>query len=94
MSFAAIAMFVLFFYWAALGMPIGHAMLAACFVYLFISGQDIGLVASQSLNGLFNSFVLIAVPLFILSADIMNATRNGSRVSAEASSATSDFAGT
>jgi tripartite ATP-independent transporter DctM subunit len=75
MSFAAIAMFVLFFYWAALGMPIGHAMLAACFVYLFISGQDIGLVASQSLNGLFNSFVLIAVPLFILSADIMNASR-------------------
>jgi tripartite ATP-independent transporter DctM subunit len=75
MSFAAIAMFVLFFYWAAVGMPIGHAMLAACFVYLFISGQDIGLVASQSLNGLFNSFVLIAVPLFILSADIMNASR-------------------
>jgi tripartite ATP-independent transporter DctM subunit len=75
MSFAAIAMFVLFFYWAALGMPIGHAMLAACFVYLFISGQDIGLVASQSLNGLFNSFVLIAVPLFILSADIMNASK-------------------
>jgi tripartite ATP-independent transporter DctM subunit len=68
-------MFVLFFYWAALGMPIGHAMLAACFVYLFISGQDIGLVASQSLNGLFNSFVLIAVPLFILSADIMNASK-------------------
>jgi tripartite ATP-independent transporter DctM subunit len=75
MSFAAIARFVLFFYWAALGMPIGHAMLAACFVYLFISGQDIGLVASQSLNGLFNSFVLIAVPLFILSADIMNASK-------------------
>ncbi|MGE0119288.1 MAG: TRAP transporter large permease [Dongiaceae bacterium] len=75
MSFAAIAMFALFFYWAAVGMPIGHAMLAACFVYLFISGQDIGLVASQSLNGLFNSFVLIAVPLFILSADIMNASK-------------------
>jgi tripartite ATP-independent transporter DctM subunit len=56
-------------------MPIGHAMLAASFVYLFLSGQDIGLVASQSLNGLFNSFVLIAVPLFILSADIMNASQ-------------------
>jgi len=75
MSFAAVVMFALFFYWAAVGMPIGHAMLAACFVYLFLSGQDIGLVASQSLNGLFNSFVLIAVPLFILSADIMNASK-------------------
>jgi tripartite ATP-independent transporter DctM subunit len=56
-------------------MPIGHAMLVASFVYLFMTGQDIGLVASQSLNGLFNSFVLIAVPLFILSADIMNASQ-------------------
>jgi tripartite ATP-independent transporter DctM subunit len=75
MSFPAIVMFALFFYWSAVGMPIGHAMLAASFVYLFLSGQDIGLVASQSLNGLFNSFVLIAVPLFILSADIMNASQ-------------------
>jgi tripartite ATP-independent transporter DctM subunit len=73
MSLAAVVMFTLFFYWSAVGMPIGHAMLVACFVYLFMTGQDIGLVASQSLNGLFNSFVLIAVPLFILSADIMNA---------------------
>jgi tripartite ATP-independent transporter DctM subunit len=75
MSFAAWVMFALFFTWSAMGMPIGHAMLVACFVYLILTGQDIGLVASQSLNGLFNSFVLIAVPLFILSADIMNASR-------------------
>jgi tripartite ATP-independent transporter DctM subunit len=75
MSFAAWVMFALFFYWSAVGMPIGHAMLVSSFVYLFLTGQDIGLVASQSLNGLFNSFVLIAVPLFILSADIMNASR-------------------
>jgi tripartite ATP-independent transporter DctM subunit len=80
MSFPAIVMFALFFYWSAVGMPIGHAMLAASFVYLFLSGQDIGLVASQSLNGLFNSFVLIAVPLFILSADIMNASQITNRL--------------
>jgi TRAP-type C4-dicarboxylate transport system, large permease component len=30
-------------------------------------------VASQSLNGLFRSFVLLAVPLFIVAAEIMNA---------------------
>ena len=30
-------------------------------------------MASQSLNGLFRSFVLLAVPLFIVAADIMNA---------------------
>lgn len=75
MSFAAYVMFALFFLWSFLGMPIGHAMLLAAFVYLFMTGQDIGLVASQSLNGLYSSFVLMSVPLFILAADIMNASK-------------------
>jgi len=73
MSFAAWVMFGLFFLWSFLGMPIGHAMVASAIVYLFMTHQDIGLVASQSLNGLYGSFVLLAVPLFILAADIMNA---------------------
>jgi tripartite ATP-independent transporter DctM subunit len=75
MSFAASLMFVLFFVWSFFGMPIGHAMIAAAIVYLFMTGQDIGLVASQSLNGLFNNFVLMAVPLFIFAAEIMNESR-------------------
>src|SRR5262245_35464833 len=73
MSLAAWVMFACFFGWCAIGMPIGFSMLASAFVYLFIKHQDIGLVASQSLNGLFRSFVLLAVPLFIVAADIMNA---------------------
>jgi len=72
-STAAIVMLASFFVWGALGMPIGFAMLCSAFVYLIINHQDIGLVASQSLNGLFRSFVLLAVPLFILAAEIMNA---------------------
>src|SRR5689334_5272186 len=75
MSLAAYVMFGLFFLWSFLGMPIGHAMLAAAFVYLFMTGQDIAIAATQSLNGLFSSFVLMSVPLFILSADIMNASK-------------------
>lgn len=75
MSFAAYLMFGLFFLWSFLGMPIGHAMLASAFVYLFVTGQDIAIAATQSLNGLYSSFVLMAVPLFILSADIMNASK-------------------
>jgi tripartite ATP-independent transporter DctM subunit len=54
-------------------MPIGFAMLTSAFLYLLLNGQDMGLVAFQSLNGLFKSFVLLAVPLFIVAADIMNA---------------------
>lgn len=73
MSIAAWVMFGLFFLWSFLGMPIGHAMLASAIVYLFATHKDIGLVASQSLNGLYGSFVLLAVPLFIFAAEIMNA---------------------
>ena len=66
MSVAAWVMFILFFAWSFMGMPIGHAMIASGIVYLFMTNQDIGLVASQSLNGLYGSFVHLAVPLFIL----------------------------
>ena len=40
--------------------------------YLLVKGQDVGLVAEQVLNGLYNSYVLLAVPLFIFAANIMN----------------------
>jgi len=73
MSVPAAVMLASFFVWGAMGMPIGYAMLSSAFLYLLMSGQDIGLVASQSLNGLFRSFVLLAVPLFIVAAEIMNA---------------------
>jgi tripartite ATP-independent transporter DctM subunit len=73
MSFAALAMFVLFFIWTFVGMPLGHAMLASGIVYFLINGGDIGLVASQSLNGVYGNFVMLAVPLFIFSAELMNA---------------------
>ena len=73
MSLAAALMLASFFAWSALGLPIGYSMLASAFLYLFVNGQDVGLVASQSLNGLFRSFVLLAVPLFIVAAEIMTA---------------------
>src|SRR3569833_1255252 len=55
-----------------LGLPIGHSMIVATIVYLLLSGLDLGTAAEQVLNGLFNSYVLIAIPLFILAADLMN----------------------
>jgi tripartite ATP-independent transporter DctM subunit len=80
MSVAAWVMFTLFFVWSFMGMPIGHAMIASGIVYLFMTNQDLGLVASQSLNGLYGSFVLLAVPLFILAAEIMNASKMTDRL--------------
>jgi C4-dicarboxylate transporter, DctM subunit len=56
----------------ALGLPIGHAMIVSSVFYLLLMGQDLGTAAEQILNGLFNSYVLLAIPLFILAADLMN----------------------
>jgi C4-dicarboxylate transporter DctM subunit len=59
---------------AVLGAPLGLSMLASGFAYLIASHQDIGLVTDQTMNGLYNSYLLIAIPLFIFVANIMNAS--------------------
>jgi C4-dicarboxylate transporter, DctM subunit len=55
-----------------LGLPIGLSMLASSIMYLMITGQDMGIAAEQVLQGLNNSYTLLAIPLFILAAEIMN----------------------
>src|SRR6478609_6622165 len=57
---------------AVMGLPIGLSMIAASVFYFLVAGLDLGTAAEQILNGLFNSYVLLAVPLFILAADLMN----------------------
>src|SRR6266576_1542629 len=59
-------------FFGGLGLPIGHSMIAASILYLLLTGLDPGTAAEQILNGLFNSYVLLAIPLFILAADLMN----------------------
>ncbi|SMH29040.1 TRAP transporter large permease [Mesorhizobium australicum] len=58
---------------AFLGLPIGHAMIAGSILYLWLAGLDMGTAAEQLLNGLYTSYLLLAVPMFILAAEIMNA---------------------
>jgi tripartite ATP-independent transporter DctM subunit len=57
---------------ALFGLPVGYAMLCGSILYLMLAGQDLGTVAEQLLNGMYQSWVLLAVPLFILAAEIMN----------------------
>ena len=54
------------------GLPIGLSMIGASVVYLMISGQDVGIAAEQILQGMMNSYTLLAIPLFILASEIMN----------------------
>ena len=55
-----------------LGLPIGHAMIAASILYLYVKGIDPGTAAEQLLNGMYSSYLLLAIPLFILAAEFMN----------------------
>jgi tripartite ATP-independent transporter DctM subunit len=57
---------------ALLGLPIGHAMIAGSVLYLLLTGQDLGTVAEQLLNGLYTNYIILSVPLFILAAELMN----------------------
>lgn len=57
---------------AILGLPIGYAMITGSIVYLLMAGQDLSIAAEQLLQGLRGSFVLLAIPLFIFSAELMN----------------------
>jgi tripartite ATP-independent transporter DctM subunit len=54
------------------GLPIGHAMIVGSILYLLLAGLDLGTAAEQLLNGMFNSYVLLAVPLFLFAAELMN----------------------
>lgn len=55
-----------------LGLPVGHAMIAGSILYLLLSGLDMATAAEQIMNGMYVSYLLLAVPLFIFSAEIMN----------------------
>ena len=58
---------------AAIGTPIALSMIVAAITYVAVKGQDLSLPAEQIIQGLYDSFVLLAVPLFIVAANIMNA---------------------
>jgi tripartite ATP-independent transporter DctM subunit len=84
---------VVFFGGALLRIPVGLAMMGGGVAYLLASGQDPGLAAEQVLNGFYNSYVLIAVPLFILAAGVMNAGTISERLFAFAHALVGRFRG-
>jgi C4-dicarboxylate transporter DctM subunit len=57
---------------SVLGLPMGLSMICASVLYLLMRGQDMGIVAEQFLNGMYSNYIMLAVPLFILAAEIMN----------------------
>ncbi|WP_238367262.1 TRAP transporter large permease [Mesobacterium pallidum] len=60
------------------GLSVGLAMMSGSFLYLIMMdmrmprGFDPSIATEQLLQGLYNGYTLLAIPLFILAADIMN----------------------
>lgn len=61
------------FFLAGIGLPVAYAILISAFVYLGVNGQGVGIAGKVLMDGLYQSFILLAVPLFIVAANIMNA---------------------
>nr|WP_256500691.1 TRAP transporter large permease [Limimaricola litoreus] len=70
---AFLACLAVLFGLAAIGLPIAYAILIGAFAYLLAAGQSIGIAGKVLMDGLYQSFILLAVPLFIVAANIMNA---------------------
>jgi tripartite ATP-independent transporter DctM subunit len=58
---------------AGIGAPIGYSILLASVMYLGVAGLDVALAGEKILQGFYTSTILLAVPLFIVAANIMNA---------------------
>ena len=73
MSFELIMGMIALFGMAAIGTPVAYAIIVGVLVYLGVSGQDLAIAGTTMVQRLFDGFLLLAVPLFIASANIMNA---------------------
>ncbi|MEZ4630647.1 MAG: TRAP transporter large permease [Deinococcales bacterium] len=73
MSIAFFLCLAALFIIAAIGTPIGYAIIVSSIVYLLAKGQSVGIAGKTLMDGLYQSFILLAVPLFIVAANIMNA---------------------
>ena len=73
MSLEILAGIFVLFSMAALGAPVAYAILSGIIVYLGVAGQDLAIAGETMVQRLFDGFLLLAVPLFIVTANIMNA---------------------
>jgi tripartite ATP-independent transporter DctM subunit len=60
--------------------PVAHAMFAAGIAYLLATSQDVGLLVDQVLTSMLTMYVLLAIPMFILAANLMNAATVSERL--------------
>ena len=84
MSLALATLCGVFVLGAVLRFPVSLLMLSSGLAYLFTTRQDVGLIVDQTLNSTLGLYVLLAVPMFILAGNVMNAATISERIWAAA----------
>jgi tripartite ATP-independent transporter DctM subunit len=78
---------------ALMRLPLALVMFGGGAVYLFTTRQDIGLLVGQVMGQMTTMYVLVAIPMFILAANIMNAASISERLWAMANALVGRFRG-
>lgn len=74
MSLAFIALIVIFLLCYLVGAPLGYGLMAGGIVYLLLTGIDLSQAPALVGGGIGANFVVLAVPLFIFTSELMNAS--------------------
>ena len=61
-------------------MPIGWGMLIGCVVYFIAKDIDLQVVFNTAGYGIYSSYILIAIPLFVFMANIMNSSEVSDKI--------------
>ena len=72
MSLPLIVFLIVFVLIFILRMPIPTGMMCACMFYFIAAGEPIKMVGQQTLKTFYTNYTIIAVPLFIFAANVMN----------------------
>jgi tripartite ATP-independent transporter DctM subunit len=78
---------------ALMRIPLALVMFGGGAAYLFMTRQDIGILVGQVMSQMTTMYVLIAIPMFILAANIMNAASISERLWSMANALVGRFRG-
>jgi len=74
MSLAFLALVLVFVVCYLVGAPLGYGLIAAGIVYLLLAGVDLSQAPALIGGGVGANFVVLAVPLFIFTSELMNSS--------------------
>ncbi|MBL8339608.1 MAG: TRAP transporter large permease [Rhodoferax sp.] len=78
---------------ALMRLPLALVMFGGGVAYLFMTRQDVGLLVGQVMSQMTTMYVLVAIPMFILAANIMNAASISDRLWSMANALVGRFRG-